>query len=121
MPLEIKSKDQKKVYGVGIVGDCTNCGFCDNIILNGHSFWMLDEPYNCLVHEQCLRFFPFDGKPRSGAAKHRTDMREALSTDEETVAQYMERKHFKTCVPTLVRDAWRRVYAQAILLRRHYS
>jgi hypothetical protein len=121
MPIDIKDKSGKKVYGVAMVANTTRCGHCDSPVLDGQPFWVLDEPYGCLVHDLCFGHFNWNGLARTKMGEGRVTIKEELSVDEEVVSQYMQKAHFKTKVPTLVREAWRKVFHRALLLRRHYS
>lgn len=121
MPLEIKSKDNKSVVAIAIVADKTRCGHCDMPVLDGQGFFALDDPYHCLVHEGCLQYFNYDGKPRKDGGDGRIERLKEINADEGTIGEYMQRQHFQTRVPPRVRGAWIRVFQVYLSMRSHYG
>ncbi len=110
------------MYAHATVGNSTRCGHCDMPIIDGQPYWALDDPYVCLVHENCMRHFHFNGKPRQAGGAEIARLKEEMSTDEEVVAKYMQSAFFRSKrIPNLIRDAWLRVFQRALLLRLHYS
>lgn len=119
--IEIKTDDGKGVKARAIVGNTSRCGHCDMILLDGQTFFMLDEPYACIVHETCLNFFAFDGKHRCAEAPQNQERQKAASDDEQTLANYMSRGHWKVLrIPRAVRDAIVRMYFMCLVLRQNY-
>ena len=120
--LEIKAEDGKSVRTVAMPGNTSRCGFCDMMLLDGQTFLMLDEPYCCIVHETCMNFFEWDGKPRCEPAKNLEERAKKIAKDEEIIGNYMSKAHWKSLrIPTAVREAFVQIYARELVLRQNYK
>ena len=92
------------------------------ILLDGQTFLMLDEPYACIVHETCLNFFEWDGKPRCEPSENKAARTKQISKDEEIIGNYMSKAHWKSLrIPTAVREALVRFYFTGLTLRHNYT
>ena len=121
MPLEIKAKDGKKINAIAMVSNTSRCGVCDMVLLDDQTFFMLDDPYCCIVHERCMQFFEFDGKPRCNMSARKTEQQAQISLDEDIVGGYMTKPHFNKMVPKVVREAWIRMFILSLTLRATYD
>lgn len=119
--LEIKTDDGKGLRARAIVGNTSRCGVCDMVLLDGQQFFMLDDPYNCVVHNTCINFMSWDGKLRAQGTD-RDAMSKEISDDEKTLGDYMQKAHWPTLrLPTAVREAWTRFYFRGLMLRQTYD
>lgn len=119
--LEIKTDDGKGLRARAIVGNTSRCGVCDMVLLDGQQFFMLDDPYNCVVHNTCINFMSWDGKLRAQGTD-RDAMSKEISDDEKTLGDYMQKAHWPTLrLPTAVREAWMRFYFRGLMLRQTYD
>ena len=119
--LEIKTEDGKGLRAWAIVGNTSRCGVCDMVLLDGQQFFMLDDPYNCIVHNTCINFMEWDGKLRAQGTD-RDEMSKQISDDEQILGEYMRKAHWPTLrIPTAVRDAWTRFYFRGLMLRQMYD
>lgn len=119
--LEIKTDDGKGLRARAIVGNTSRCGVCDMVLLDGQQFFMLDDPYNCIVHNTCINFMEWDGKLRAQGTD-RDEMSKQISDDEQILGEYMRKAHWPTLrIPTAVRDAWTRFYFRGLMLRQMYD
>ena len=119
--LEIKTDDGKGLRARAIVGNTSRCGVCDMVLLDGQQFFMLDDPYNCIVHNTGINFREWDGKLRAQGTD-RDEMSKQISDDEQILGEYMRKAHWPTLrIPTAVRDAWTRFYFRGLMLRQMYD
>lgn len=119
--LEIKTDDGKGLRARAVVGNTSRCGVCDMVLLDGQQFFMLDDPYNCIVHNTCINFMEWDGKLRAQGTD-RDEMSKQISDDEQILGEYMRKAHWPTLrIPTAVREAWTRFYFRGLMLRQMYD
>jgi len=119
--LEIKTDDGKGIRARAIVGNTSRCGVCDMILLDGQQFFMLDDPYNCVVHNTCLNFMQWDGKLRAQGTD-KDEQSKQMSDDEQVLGEYMRKAHWTTLkIPTVVREAWVRFYFLGLMIRQSYT
>lgn len=95
MPLEIKNKRSGKVEANGVVGNSLRCGHCDTNIVEGSTWIALDDPYHCLIHEQCISLFNFNGELRSIKGKGRAEARENMDWILSVVERMVHNKYFQ--------------------------
>lgn len=119
--LEIKTEDGKGLRARAIVGNTSRCGVCDMVLLDGQEYFMLDDPYNCLVHRTCINFMEWDGKLRAQGPDHDARAKQ-ISDDEHTIGEYMRKAHWNVLkIPRAVREAWTRFYFLGLMLRQSYE
>lgn len=64
MPVVINNKRTGKEEARGVLSKTILCGNCQHAIVDGQLFVALDEPYNCLIHDECKGLMRWDGKFR---------------------------------------------------------
>lgn len=93
MPIELRHKKTNQVQAMGILGNSMRCGHCDNEI-NG-TWVALDDPYYCLIHEQCISLFDFNRKARTQDGEGRKEISQHFDWMLKTLHDLSQKRWFQ--------------------------